>query len=97
MSTKPCPATRLTRDNHLATSVFTTLGESDLASRQDSILFDKFEKTPVGWLNRILGIDISTHRLAVRTPVEYVAATVAILKKLGTLTNSPLSFLIQSR
>ena len=64
----------------MATSVFTTLGESDLASRQDSILFDKFEKTPVGWLNRILGIDISTRRLAVRTSVEYVAATMAILK-----------------
>ena len=61
-------------------AVFTTLGASDLASRQDPVSFDKFKETPVGWLNRILGVDISTHRLAVRTPVEYVAITMGIFK-----------------
>ena len=65
-------------------AVVTTLGDSDLASRQDSVSFKKFEETPVGLLNRILGVDISTRRLAVRTPIEYVASTVATLEKLGT-------------
>ena len=48
------------------------LGSSDLESRQDPVSFDKFEQTPAAWLNRLLGVDIDTRRLAVRTPVEYV-------------------------
>ena len=60
-------------------AIFITLGESDLTSRQDAVSFDKFEDTPVAWLNRLIGVDFDTRRLAVRTPVEYVAATIAIL------------------
>ncbi len=60
-------------------AIFQTLGESDLASRQDPISFDKFHELPVAWINRILGVDINTRRLAVRTPLEYVAKTIKIL------------------
>ena len=38
---------------------FTTLGPSDISCRQDAVSWDKFEELPVGWLNRILGVDIS--------------------------------------
>ena len=51
-------------------AIFTTLGDSDLASRQDPVSFEKFEETYAAWLNRILGVDIDTRRLAVRTPVK---------------------------
>ena len=61
-------------------AIFITLNESDLTSRQDAVSFDKFKDTPVAWLNRLLGVDINTCRLAVRTPVEYIAKTVAILR-----------------
>ena len=61
-------------------AIFITLGESDLRSRQDPISFDKFEETWVAWLNRLLGVDINTRRLAVRTPAEYVQKTIAILE-----------------
>ena len=60
-------------------AIFITLGESDLTSRQDAVLFGKSEDTPVAWLNRLIGVDINSRRLAVRTPVEYVATAVAIL------------------
>ena len=61
-------------------AIFITLGESDLLSRQDPISFDKFEETWVAWFNRLLGVDINTRRLAVRTPAEYVQKTIAILE-----------------
>jgi hypothetical protein len=61
-------------------AIFITLGESDLSSRQDPISFDKFEEMMVAWSNRVLGVDINTRRLAVRTPVEYVEATIKILQ-----------------
>ena len=61
-------------------AIFTTLGESDLRSRQDPVSFDKFEETWVAWFNRLLGVDIDTRRLAVRTPAEYVQKTIAILE-----------------
>ena len=61
-------------------TIFIKLGESDLTSRQDAVSFNKSEDTPVVWLNRLLGVDIDTRRLAVRTPVECVAKTVAILR-----------------
>jgi len=41
-------------------AIFVTLGQSDLASRQDPISFDKFNELPVAWINHILGIDIDT-------------------------------------
>jgi hypothetical protein len=61
-------------------SIEQTVGTSDIQSRQDSISCDKFEELPVGWLTRILGVDISTRRLAVRTPLEYVQATVNLIQ-----------------
>ena len=62
-------------------AMFILLGPSDLLGRQDPISFNKFDEMPMDWLNRILGVDIHTQKLAVRTPVEYVAATVHILEK----------------
>jgi hypothetical protein len=73
-------------------AIFITLGESDLTSRQDAVSFDKFKDTPVAWLNRLLGVDINTCRLAVRTPVKYVAETIAILR--DTWHRSRSSFII---
>ena len=60
-------------------AIFITLGSLDLESRQDPVLFDKFEQTPAAWLNRLLGVDIDTRRLAVQTPVEYVENAVNVL------------------
>ena len=34
-------------------AIFITLGSSDLASRQNSVSFDKFEQTPVAWLKSL--------------------------------------------
>ena len=34
----------------------------------------------MAWFNRLLGVDIDTRRLAVRTPAEYVQKTIAILE-----------------
>ena len=53
--------------------------ESDLESRQDPVLFDKFEQTPAAWYNRLLGVDINTRHLAVQTPAEYVTNAVNVL------------------
>ena len=63
-------------------AMFILLGPSDLLGRQDPISFDKFDEMPMDWQNRILGVDIHTRKLAVRTPVEYVAATVHILENI---------------
>ena len=60
-------------------AIFIVLGKSELWLRQDPISFDKFEELPMAWLNRVIGVEIDTRRLAVRTPVEYVAATVVLL------------------
>ena len=59
-------------------AMFILLGPSDLLGRQDPISFDKFDEMPMDWQHRILGVDIHTRKLAVRTPVEYVAAIVHI-------------------
>ena len=60
-------------------AIFITLGESELWLRQDPISFDKFEELVMAWLNRVIGVEIDTRRLAARTPVEYVDATVNLL------------------
>ena len=73
-------------------AIFITLGSSDLTSRQDAVSFEKFEETPVAWLNRLLGVDINTRRLAVHPPVEYVAETVATLE--STWHRSHFNFII---
>jgi len=62
-------------------AIFTVLGHSELAVRQDPISWDKFVKMPVDWRNRALGTDIDTRRLAARTPESYTKRTVAILEK----------------
>ena len=60
-------------------AIFIALGSSDLESRQDPVSFDKFEQTPAACLNRLLGVNIDTRRLAVRTPVEFVDNVINVL------------------
>ena len=62
-------------------AMFITLGVSDLTSRQDPISWDKFTEMALAHANRALGTDVNTRKLAVRTPVEYVAETVNTLRK----------------
>jgi hypothetical protein len=73
-------------------AIFITLGSDDLTSRQDAVLFDKFEQIPVVWLNRLLGVNINTRRLAVQIPAEYVTKKVAIPK--GTWNKGHYSFIV---
>ena len=60
-------------------AILIVLGKSKLWLCQDPISFNKFEELPMAWLNRVIGVKNDTHRLAARTPVEYVDATVNLL------------------
>lgn len=62
-------------------AIFILLGESDLAHRQDPISFDKLIETTINYLNRILGREINTRTMMIRTPIEFVAGTINILDR----------------
>ena len=55
-------------------SVFILLGESDLASRQDPLSWDKMKEMLINYLNKVLGQIINTRTMMVSTPPEYIAA-----------------------
>ena len=61
-------------------AIFILLGQPALNLRQHPVSFDKLEETRVDWMNRLLGLQINTRQLTVRTPPEYVAGTVNILR-----------------
>ena len=61
-------------------AIFVQLGESDLLSGQDPILFDKMEETIVLYCNLGLGQYINTRKMTVKTPTEYVNNTVQVLQ-----------------
>ena len=60
-------------------AIFIVLGHSDLSKRQDPVSWDKFTEMVMGWLSRVLGLDVDTRRLVVRTPTEYVEKTLHVL------------------
>jgi len=60
-------------------AIFILLGDGAIHHRQHPVCFDKLEQTPIDWTNRLLGVEINTRSLAVRTPVEYVQGTTHLL------------------
>ena len=56
-------------------AIFILLGDAAIHERQHPVSFDKLEDTPIDWVNRLLGVEINTRTLAVRTPIEYVQST----------------------
>ena len=62
-------------------AIFLVLSPSNLTERQDPISWDKLIEMVISYLNRILGTEINTRTLMVRTPHDYVQETTSILQR----------------
>ena len=62
-------------------AIFILLGESNLDLCQDPISFEKMEEMMIAFANLVLGRIINTRTMTVQTPLEYIGATVTILKR----------------
>ena len=56
-------------------SVFVLLSESDLASHQDPISWEKMSEMLINFRHKALGQIVSTRTMAVTTPPDYIAET----------------------
>lgn len=57
------------------------LGDLDLPTWQDPVLFDKLEDMPIGYSSCILSQIINTQCMDIETPPKFIAHTIRLLKK----------------
>jgi hypothetical protein len=61
-------------------AIFMLLGESNTVLRQDPISWDKLHELLIALVNRILGLVFDLHQMTVRTPPDFVASTINLLR-----------------
>ncbi len=61
-------------------AIFTILGDSNLALRQDPVSWEKLEEMIINYINRILGRVINTRTMLVHTPKEYIDNTAELIR-----------------
>jgi hypothetical protein len=60
-------------------AMFITLGESDLAARQDPVSWDKLVEMVISHFNKVLGLVINTRTMDVGPPPEFLARTIQLI------------------
>ncbi len=63
-------------------AIYILLGDSNLMTRQDPVLFEKLEDMPISYSSHILGQIINTRCMDVEMPSEFIADTLRLLQKL---------------